>query len=154
MKSFCSFESSVTDPQPPSPSLFLSFFLSSLFLPSFLSFFFLFFFFFVKKKTKMKRVFQHEKIVRTMPNVPVAVQEGMVPYYCSSAVTDEQRQVHVYNNMSVAIIFISLFCQLVAEMCSAMGKSVEVAKEAQMDMATAISGSSPAYFLLILEGNG
>ena len=70
-------------------------------------------------------------VVRAMPNTPMLVGEGM------SAVAPGRyaRESHV---------------AAVEDMLSAVGKVVTIA-ESQMDAVTAISGSGPAYFFLVVE---
>lgn len=147
----------------------------------------------------MREVFKHDAVIRCMPNVPVAVRQGMLPYYCSQLVTEPQKMVRpqeyrgggggglssgvffcgvfqlqvlgflLCSLLMVTItaddklsrgglicmsIFFLIFCrpaQLMKEMLENMGLALELKKERQLDMATAVSGSSPAYFLLILE---
>ena len=71
-------------------------------------------------------------IVRCMPNTPALLQCGATGIYASAAVSEQQRQ-------------------LVGEILSAVGVSVWVETEAQLDAVTALSGSGPAYFFLLME---
>lgn len=70
-------------------------------------------------------------VVRIMPNTPALVQQGASALSRGKAVTDEQ--------MAVAK---ALF--------GAVGIAIEV-EEKWMDAVTGLSGSGPAYFLLLLE---
>ena len=71
-------------------------------------------------------------IVRCMPNTPALVQAGATGLYASDAVSDQQ--------------------QLLAEnILDAVGISVWVAREADLDSVTAVSGSGPAYFFMVME---
>lgn len=72
------------------------------------------------------------RIVRCMPNTPSLVRMGASGLYASSTVTDEQRQ-------------------LAESVMRAVGAVQWLSDEAQIDAVTAVSGSGPAYFFLILE---
>jgi pyrroline-5-carboxylate reductase len=74
----------------------------------------------------------HNAVVRAMPNAPARVGEGMSVWTATSDVTDQQKQA------AKAIL-------------GAMGRELYVDDEAYLDMATAISGSGPAYFFLMVE---
>ena len=71
------------------------------------------------------------KIVRTMPNTPAMVKEGMMAL-CPN------------EKVSAADL------QAVREVCSSFSKT-EVVSENLMDVVTAVSGSSPAYVFLFIE---
>jgi pyrroline-5-carboxylate reductase len=75
---------------------------------------------------------QHPAAVRLMPNILCRVGAGMIVWYAAAAVTEGQRE-------------------LCRRCFSAMGAEFAVADEKYLDMATAISGSGPAYMFLILE---
>ncbi|PKQ17404.1 MAG: pyrroline-5-carboxylate reductase [Actinobacteria bacterium HGW-Actinobacteria-7] len=70
-------------------------------------------------------------VVRVMPNTPVMVREGMAIVSGGSSVSDEQ-------------------IQTVAGLFSAVGRAIVVPESAQ-DAGTAISGSGPAYFALVVD---
>jgi pyrroline-5-carboxylate reductase len=71
-------------------------------------------------------------IVRCMPNTPALVQSAATALYANRSVTREQRTA--------------------AEMIlGAVGMTVWVEEEAQLDAVTALSGSGPAYFLLVMQ---
>lgn len=70
-------------------------------------------------------------VVRVMPNTPALVQKGASALSRGKAVTDAQME------MSLALF-------------RAVGKAVEV-EEKLMDAVTGLSGSGPAYVLLIIE---
>jgi pyrroline-5-carboxylate reductase len=74
----------------------------------------------------------HDRVVRVMPNTPAQIGRGMSVWVATAAVDDDQRQ-------SVRTIL------------SAMGRELYVADEKLIDMATAISGSGPAYIFLVME---
>ena len=71
-------------------------------------------------------------VVRCMPNTPALVQAGAAALCANANVTSEQRA------QSVQIL-------------EAVGIAVWLEDEAQMDAVTALSGSGPAYFFLLLE---
>jgi pyrroline-5-carboxylate reductase len=71
-------------------------------------------------------------IVRTMPNTPALVQSGATALYANPAVSEERR------NLAESIL-------------RAVGLAIWVDDEAMMDAVTALSGSGPAYFFLLME---
>lgn len=71
-------------------------------------------------------------IVRAMPNTPAAIGRGITALYANSFVTPEQRDA----------------C---AGLLGAVGETVWIVDEAQMDAVTALSGSGPAYVFLLAE---
>lgn len=72
------------------------------------------------------------RIVRTMPNTPATIQQGMTVWACSDDVSLSQRN-------------------SVAKFLSSLGEQHFVQNELYLDMATAVSGSGPGYVMLILE---
>lgn len=72
-----------------------------------------------------------KKIIRTMPNTPAMVKEGMMGMCVNENVTEEE---------------IALVCDI----CSGFSKT-EVIAEHLMDVVTAVSGSSPAYVFMFIE---
>lgn len=75
---------------------------------------------------------QHQSIVRCMPNTPALVQQGISGLFAAEAVSTAQKQAaeHILN---------------------AVGASVWLSEEQQIDAVTAVSGSGPAYFFLLVE---
>lgn len=71
-------------------------------------------------------------VVRCMPNTPATIGTGVTALLPSDAVNAEQRL-------------------RAAEILGAVGRCVWLASDAQMDAATAISGSGPAYFFYLME---
>lgn len=71
-------------------------------------------------------------VVRTMPNRPALYGQGATGMYATAQITPEQRA-------------------LAAAIMSAVGVTVWVEDEAQLDVVTAVSGSGPAYFFLLME---
>jgi pyrroline-5-carboxylate reductase len=74
----------------------------------------------------------HSAVIRAMPNTPARVGEGMSVWTATPQATEGQKQ------SAKAIL-------------GAMGRELYVADERYLDMATAISGSGPAYFFLMVE---
>ncbi len=71
-------------------------------------------------------------IVRAMPNTPALVQTGATALFANHRVSVEQRQ-------------------LAESVMRAVGLTLWLDDEAQMDTVTALSGSGPAYFFLVME---
>ena len=74
----------------------------------------------------------HPAIVRSMPNTPAHVGEGMTVWVASHAVTPAQLA-------HTRTIF------------QALGRELQVDSEDFLDMATSISGCGPAYLFLVME---
>ena len=74
----------------------------------------------------------HDLIVRVMPNTPAQIGEGISVWTATTGVTKQQRE-------------------WVSAILGAMGKEIYVAEEKYIDMATAVSGSGPAYVFLFVE---
>ena len=75
---------------------------------------------------------EHGAIVRTMPNTPAQVGEGMTVWTATPEVSREQRA------QAVTIV-------------GALGRQLFVDDERFLDIATAISGTGPAYVFLMME---
>ncbi|ABI55695.1 pyrroline-5-carboxylate reductase [Alkalilimnicola ehrlichii MLHE-1] len=71
-------------------------------------------------------------VVRTMPNTPSLVGTGATALYANDRVKERQRE-------------------LAESLMRAVGLVVWLDDEAQMDTVTAVSGSGPAYFFLLME---
>lgn len=74
----------------------------------------------------------HPAVVRAMPNTPAQVGEGMTVWTHSLHLSAEQHE----------------FTQQVLD---ALGKEIFVGEESYIDMATAVSGTGPAYVFLFVE---
>jgi pyrroline-5-carboxylate reductase len=74
----------------------------------------------------------HSSIVRVMPNTPAQIGEGMSVWTATPQVTEPQKE-------------------WAGSILGAMGKEIYVDDEKYLDMATAVSGSGPAYFFLFVE---
>lgn len=73
-----------------------------------------------------------EAIVRAMPNTPAQIGEGITMWTATEAVTHKQRQ-------------------YAESLLSALGESIYATEEKELDMATALSGTGPAYVFLFME---
>ena len=71
------------------------------------------------------------KLVRTMPNTPAMVGEGMMGICPAATVTEEELQV-------------------VRELCSGFSRT-EMVTENLMDVVVSVSGSAPAYVFMFIE---
>ncbi len=71
-------------------------------------------------------------IVRAMPNTPALVQRGISGWFANERVDATGRRL----------------AQTVLE---ATGTAIEISDENQLDVVTAVSGSGPAYFFLLVE---
>ena len=74
----------------------------------------------------------HAAVVRTMPNTPAQIGEGVTAWTSSDAVSEAQEY-------------------QVRAMLEALGKAVHVENERQIDMATALSATGPTYIFLVME---
>jgi pyrroline-5-carboxylate reductase len=74
----------------------------------------------------------HAAVVRSMPNTPAQIGEGVTAWTTSAAVSETQET-------QVLALF------------EALGKSVRVENERQIDMATALSATGPTYIFLVME---
>jgi len=71
-------------------------------------------------------------IVRCMPNTPALVQSGATALHANASVTSEQQD-------------------LAENILRSVGIALWVAHESELDAVTAISGSGPAYYFLLME---
>ena len=81
---------------------------------------------------KMSKGLKHKKIVRTMPNTPAMIGEGITVWVASDAVSTEQQA------QAKTIL-------------SALGEEIFVEDEYYLDMATALSGTGPSYVYMFME---
>lgn len=84
------------------------------------------------KVSKISSGLGHLAVVRSMPNTPAQIGQGITGWYAAPAVSDAQKQI-------------------VESILGALGKQVSVDDEHYLDMVTAISGSGPAYVFLFME---
>jgi pyrroline-5-carboxylate reductase len=73
-----------------------------------------------------------QPIVRCMPNTPALLRQGVSGLFATTEVNTEQRQ-------------------QAQELLSAVGIALWLDEEQQLDAVTAVSGSGPAYFFLLIE---
>ena len=73
-----------------------------------------------------------QPIVRCMPNTPALLRQGVSGLFATEHVTAEQRE-------------------QAQELLSAVGIALWLNEEQQLDAVTAVSGSGPAYFFLLIE---
>jgi len=73
-----------------------------------------------------------QPIVRCMPNTPALLRQGVSGLFATAQVSAEQRQ-------------------QAQELLSAVGVALWLDEEQQLDAVTAVSGSGPAYFFLLIE---
>jgi pyrroline-5-carboxylate reductase len=74
----------------------------------------------------------HENVVRSMPNTPAQIGEGITVWTAAAKVSPQQQE------MSRQIL-------------KALGEEIFVEEESYLDMATALSGTGPAYVFLFME---
>jgi pyrroline-5-carboxylate reductase len=82
--------------------------------------------------SKISQGLAHNLVVRSMPNTPAQIGEGITVWTASPAVTSEQREI-------------------ARQILTALGDEVFVEEENYLDMATALSGTGPAYVFLFME---
>jgi pyrroline-5-carboxylate reductase len=75
---------------------------------------------------------KHNAIVRSMPNTPAQIGMGMTVWTAAPEVTESQKDT-------------------ARTILAVMGKEIYVKDEKTIDMATAVSGSGPAYYFLFAE---
>ena len=80
----------------------------------------------------MKNWLGAQPSVRCMPNTPALLRQGVSGLYATAEVDAEQRQ-------------------QAQELLSAVGLALWLDEEQQLDAVTAVSGSGPAYFFLLIE---
>mmetsp|Transcript_41508 Transcript_41508/g.47317 ORF Transcript_41508/g.47317 Transcript_41508/m.47317 type:complete len:385 (+) Transcript_41508:122-1276(+) len=72
------------------------------------------------------------KIVRSMPNTPSMIGQGMTVWCCTPSLTTSDRQ-------------------SISKLLNTFGKAIYVDDEKFVDMSTSISGSGPAYIFMLME---
>ena len=80
----------------------------------------------------LNEVLEHAALVRAMPNTPAQIGEGMTVWTASAEVNEQQRE------WAKAVL-------------GSIGHEIYVADENYLDMATALNGTGPAYFFMVLE---
>nr|BAL57857.1 pyrroline-5-carboxylate reductase [uncultured Bacteroidetes bacterium] len=79
----------------------------------------------------LAKVLGHARLVRSMPNTPGRIGAG-ITVWISRGLSSEERLT-------------------VQEFFSGLGHAIEVSEESYLDMATALSGTGPAYVFLFME---
>ncbi len=82
--------------------------------------------------SSLQKGLSHANVVRAMPNTPAQIGEGISVWTSAPSVTPEQHD---------------MACKIL----SALGDEIFVEEESYLDMATAVSGTGPAYVFLFLE---
>jgi pyrroline-5-carboxylate reductase len=85
-----------------------------------------------KRMDTIEKGLDHDCLVRSMPNTPAQIGEGMTAWTATKKVSESQKK------QAAAIL-------------GAMGLELFVEEEKFLDMATAVSGSGPAYVFLFVE---
>jgi len=75
---------------------------------------------------------KHPCIIRAMPNMPAQIGEGMTVWTATAQVSQGQKEI-------------------AQSVLGALGEEIYVNNEKYLDMATALSGSGPAYVFLFIE---
>jgi pyrroline-5-carboxylate reductase len=73
-----------------------------------------------------------ERMVRSMPNTPAAIGHGITAWLSTNAVSEAGQA-------------------MAEQLLQSLGETVRVPNESYLDMATAVSGSGPAYVFLFME---
>ncbi len=84
------------------------------------------------KIAKISNGLGHQAVVRSMPNTPAQIGHGITVWMSSPAVSEDQKR-------------------MARQLLGALGQQVEVDDENYLDMATALSGTGPAYVFLFME---
>ncbi|HEX7431758.1 MAG TPA: pyrroline-5-carboxylate reductase [Candidatus Limnocylindrales bacterium] len=80
----------------------------------------------------LQTLLDHRPVVRSMPNTPAQIGRGMTVWYATPEVSEEQsHQAKV--------------------LMRALGSELQVEDERFVEMATAVSGTGPAYVFLVME---
>jgi len=80
----------------------------------------------------LRNALRHDAIVRSMPNTPAQIGRGMTVWYATPQVSDVQRE-------------------QTATLLGSLGAELQVEDEKFVAMATAVSGTGPAYVFLVME---
>lgn len=82
--------------------------------------------------SKISKGLGHPAVVRSMPNTPAQISQGITVWFPAPAVSEAQKQ-------------------MASSILGAFGEQVQVDDEGYLDMATALSGTGPAYVFLFME---
>jgi pyrroline-5-carboxylate reductase len=81
---------------------------------------------------KISRGLAHDLVVRSMPNTPAQIGEGITVWTAAPQVGEQGKE-------------------MARQILSALGQEIFVEEESYLDMATALSGTGPAYVFLFME---
>ena len=81
---------------------------------------------------KISQGLKHNAVVRSMPNTPAQIGEGITVWIASPSVSKSQKEI-------------------ARTILGALGEEVNVDDENYLDMATALSGTGPAYVFIFME---
>jgi len=81
---------------------------------------------------KISKGLKHNAVVRSMPNTPAQIGEGITVWIASPSVSQAQRET-------------------ARTILGAFGEEINVDDEDYLDMATALSGTGPAYVFIFME---
>jgi len=80
----------------------------------------------------IKKLLSHEKIVRSMPNTPAMIGEGVTGWYADKSVSTSEKK-------------------KIQQLFECTGLAIEVKKETLLNDFTALSGSGPGFFYYVFE---
>lgn len=81
---------------------------------------------------KIGGILDHPAVIRAMPNTPAQIGEGITVWTASAAVSEAQREMG-------------------QQILGALGQEIFMEEETYLNMATALSGTGPAYVFLFME---
>ena len=81
---------------------------------------------------KISGILEHEAVIRAMPNTPAQIGEGITVWTASPAVSELQ-------------------LEMGQQILAALGQEIFMEEETYLNMATALSGTGPAYVFLFME---
>ncbi len=81
---------------------------------------------------KISKGLKHNAVVRSMPNTPAQIGEGITVWIASPSVNESQKEI-------------------ARTILGALGEEINVDDENYLDMATALSGTGPAYVFIFME---
>jgi pyrroline-5-carboxylate reductase len=81
---------------------------------------------------KISKTLKHQAVVRSMPNTPGQISEGITVWTASAKTSREQQE-------------------MARQILGALGEEIFLEDESYLDMATALSGTGPAYVFLFTE---
>ena len=84
------------------------------------------------KIEKISKGLKHNSVVRSMPNTPAQISQGITVWMASPSVSESQKET-------------------ARTILGALGDEVMVDDESYLDMATALSGTGPAYVFMFME---